>query len=254
MKKLFVLISSVLLFSCSKNIQNDINVECEFSEPPSGVLAWDYPIKPGMDEWANLKSHKEMVEVCQIPGHILSSLSTEDLTAICLQYPLLWDVFAFNLLDMGLDRLFDNFNGIRELFNRKDVWKELLKHYHARLQGLEILDDQSATDLEKGNQIISVWMVEILLSRYQSHDNSTGNYKQILKCLVDGYEKQSKYDYFNGPGCCYQYYSRIRTILKINPQSIEIIPGGYNNRVFSPHFPDKETADIINELSYKLIK
>jgi hypothetical protein len=254
MKKLVVLISSVLFFSCSKNLQNNTNVECEFSEPPSGVLAWDYPVKPGMPEWANFKSLEEMVNACQIPKHVLSSLSTEDLTVICLQYPLLVNAFAFNLLDMGLDRLFENFNGIRELFNRTEVAQELLKHYHARLQGLDILDDKSASDLEKGNQIISVYEIEVLLSRYQSLDNSTGNYKQILKCLVAGYEKQSKYDYFNGPGCCYQYYSRIRTILKISPQSIERIPEGDGNAIFSPHTPDKETADVINELSYKLIK
>jgi len=75
-------------------------------------LPWDYPVKPGTEEWKQFKSHKEMTDACQIPEKILSSLSTKDLTAICLQYPLLIDMFAFNIPDYGIDAVFDNFNGL----------------------------------------------------------------------------------------------------------------------------------------------
>jgi len=33
------------------------------------------------------------------------TLSTEDLTDLCLRYPLLWDFYAFNNTNDGLDKL-----------------------------------------------------------------------------------------------------------------------------------------------------
>ena len=79
---------------------------------------WDYPVKPGTEEWKKFTSNEEMVNACQIPEKILSTLSTEDLMELCLQYPLIYDVFAFENLNHGLDKLFDDFNGIRELYQR----------------------------------------------------------------------------------------------------------------------------------------
>ena len=46
--------------------------------------AWDYPVKPGTEEWKSLKSHCEKISVCQIPNEILKNCSTEDLLEICL--------------------------------------------------------------------------------------------------------------------------------------------------------------------------
>lgn len=51
------------------------------------IIPYDFPIKPGTDEWAKLKSGKEMAEICNIPDSILTSLTTEALTITCLNYP-----------------------------------------------------------------------------------------------------------------------------------------------------------------------
>jgi len=103
-------------------------------------LVWDYPVKRGTVEWKKLKSNEEKVNICQIPENILSSLSTENLTDICLQYPLLYDIFAFNDMNQGIDNLFNDFHGIRELFKREQVLKELLKRYQEKMQNLSFLD------------------------------------------------------------------------------------------------------------------
>jgi hypothetical protein len=93
------------------------------------ILAWDYPVKPGTEEWKKLESNEAMVVACQIPATVLQDISTSDLMNLCLQYPLLYDVFAFNNINAGLDKLFSDFNGIRELSQRKDALEILLDKY-----------------------------------------------------------------------------------------------------------------------------
>ena len=82
---------------------------------------WDYPIKPKTEEWKKLESNKTKVEACQVPEYILRDISTNDLMTLCLQYPLLYDVFAFNNTTDGLRKLFSDFNGIREFSKRESL-------------------------------------------------------------------------------------------------------------------------------------
>ena len=247
MKKIFVcILSCLMLQSCTKKIQDNANVlddiNCECSNPPTGKLLWDYPAKPGMNEWKQFNSNEEMVKACQIPEKILSSLSTKDLTAICLQYPLLSDVFAFNFLSMGADKLYDDFNGIRELFKRKDAWKELLKHYNCQMQVFEGV-----------KSFLPVWNLEFLLGFYTQKADilSKEDYKKMLQSLLCGYEKEIMHDdpNFSYPFPC-NFWARAHVIIKISPKSIEEMPG---KKVFDGLF-HRDYMDIINDLSYQLIK
>ena len=257
MKKIFVLITCSLLLSCSKDAFNDTqgtSTVCDCSNPPTEILVWDYPVKPGMEEWKKFHSYEEMVNACQIPEKILFSLSTEELTKICLQYPPLYNVFAFNFLSMGADKLYDDFNGIRELFKRKETSKELLRHYNCMMQNLSLLDGTD-TNLEKGNYIISIDALHFLLGFYSLKGNATkDDYKKMLQCLVHGYEGICKYtDYFNYSGFYHNFYARAHVIIKISPQSLEEFPLKERNGVFHG-WPSPEIMEIINKLSYQLIK
>jgi hypothetical protein len=82
---------------------------------------WDFPVKPGTEQWKKLENNKVKVDACQLPEILLKKTSTDDLLEICLQYPLLYNLFAFNNKMDGINRLFNDFNGIRELFKRKDI-------------------------------------------------------------------------------------------------------------------------------------
>lgn len=90
---------------------------------------WDYPIKPGMEEWKNFKSHQEMANACQIPDDLLSKIPTEELAEICLNYPLFFTMKAFNNLQEGFDQVSTEFNGFQELFKRADSGTILLEIY-----------------------------------------------------------------------------------------------------------------------------
>ena len=240
MKKIFVFISCLLLLSCTKSMQDDFSC-CECSKPPTDKLAWDYPVKSGMKEWKQFQSNEEMVRACQIPENILSSLSTEDLTAICLQYPLLSDVFAFNFLSMGAYKLFNDFNGIRELFKRKEASTELLKHYNCLMQAFE------------KKSFIPVWHLEFLMGFYVQKTDiiSIEEYKKMLQSLLFGHEKEVRhYDPNFSYPFPYNFWARANVINKISPTSLD--PYTYNGNSVIAY--NKETMDIINKLSYELSK
>ena len=82
---------------------------------------WNYPIKPGTKEWGSLENNTEKINVFQIPIEILHSINTEDLLLICLYYPLLPDMYAFNYIVDGFEKFENDFNGFRELICRKDI-------------------------------------------------------------------------------------------------------------------------------------
>jgi hypothetical protein len=92
-------------------------------------IIWDYPIKPGMKEWAAFETSEQMVKVCQIPQDVLNAISTKDLIKVCLNYPLFNDYSASNDERKGINLIISQFNGLQELSRRKDMAKELIKAY-----------------------------------------------------------------------------------------------------------------------------
>jgi len=238
MKNVIILFLCVLFFSCAQDVPENTLEE----------IPWDYPVKPGTEEWKNFDSNEEMVAACQIPDTVLTSLSTETLTELCLQYPLLADVFAFDNRHTGLDKLFSDFNGIRELYKRKKAADELLKHYNLKFQNLSFLNE---TDIEKGLYIISISAVEVLLTRIDDKEII----KKILQSLVSGYEAKLNYaDYFQGSGFQANFFARANIIAKIDKSSIELLPDKDKNAVLFSGFIDTETLKVLDELSYQLIK
>ena len=240
-----------VLFLIAKGCKNsDPFAEIKDEQPIESLtiyneLAWDYPVKPGMEEWKMFQSNEEMVKACQIPEEVISSLSTEELTELCLQYPLLLDVFAFNSLNDGLDKLFSDFNGMRDLYKRDNLSSNLTKRYVEKVESFSFLDG-TASELEKGYFIISVSALEVLLSRIGSQQDSQ---KEILQSLITGYEGKLKYiEYFKGFGFKTNLYSRGHVILKIDKSSIDI-----ENSILFSGMGDEQSVNIIDRLSYQLI-
>jgi len=206
---------------------------------------WDFPVKPGTEEWKKFKSYQERVNACQIPEDVLFSLSTEELADLCLTYLPFSFIFAFNDMNQGFDKLYNEFNGIRELFKRKDVSKELLNQYQAKTSDMSVLD-KTDSNTGKGDFLISISVLEVLLACCQLQDNA----KEILQSLVVGYEKKTKYaDYFKGRGFRTNFYSRAHVIFQMDRSLVERVkPAMFSGMA------DERAVDAINELSYQLIK
>jgi len=91
-------------------------------------------------------------------------------------------------------------------------------------------------------------------------DTTKEDYIKMLKCLIAGYEKEIAYSdpNFSYPWFSTNFYSRAHVIIKISPECLEYLPDKENNKaILGKRISlnlDKETIDIINELSYQLIR
>ena len=217
-------------------------------------LPWDYPVKPGMEEWEQLKTPQERIAICQIPSDILTSLSTQDLAYICMQYPNLLVTVFWSPYERGLDSLYREFNGIRELLKRKDAFKGLLNWYNATLQNLSFLNEDVPL-VEKGFFSLRIAIAELLLSRCQLSDDPNNNYVDIVRHLVRGYEKKFAYpesftDYSFSINC----FSRAKIISKMDEQYIDRMSMSGSNSIFTRKHLDEQTRRAIDNLSYQIIK
>jgi hypothetical protein len=89
---------------------------------------YDFPVKPGMAEWKNFKTHSEQVASLQIPENILRKMETCALVKTCLKYPLFIKITAYNNWQEGIEIIINEFNGLRELLKRNDAGTILLTH------------------------------------------------------------------------------------------------------------------------------
>jgi hypothetical protein len=217
-------------------------------------LPWDYPVKPGTAAWKQIRYYQETLAILQIPENVLSSLSTENLAELCLQYPFLFELIRFGSYEAGLDTLLRRFNGVRELFKRNDASKELLKHYRVKIQNLPFLNSDVSL-LDKGLFVYSVEFIEILLTRCHTREVAPKeNYLEILKVLVDGDERKLGYtEYFGGSSFRANLYSRAHLIVKMDAQNLGLIPQKDREGVFTKGWADEQTINAINELSNRLI-
>ncbi len=125
--------------------------------------SWDYPVKPGTPQWEALKTRNEMLKAVQIPESVLKSVSTEELVEICLDYPLMVDLWVYNSLQEGLRRnVAVNFNGVQELFRRTDNVQPLLELL--KNNDLMKLSPKEFSTLELGRSAMKQAFVEVLLS------------------------------------------------------------------------------------------
>ncbi len=114
-----------------------------------------FPTNPSQEKWKEILTHKEMTEVLNLEEKIIIKLSTSELLEIYLQYPLLLDIWAYNNLQIGFDAVKNNFNGLHELLNRKDLKKEAINKYSkvlAKQDTFEIYFTQLIIIAKRNNQ------------------------------------------------------------------------------------------------------
>jgi len=95
----------------------------------SQAQVYDYPVKPGSEEWSKLKTEADRFAVLQIPENLLKTMNTHDLVVTCLNYPGMVLFGVYNDMQKGMEHLIKNFNGLQELMQRTDAPAELLSVY-----------------------------------------------------------------------------------------------------------------------------
>jgi hypothetical protein len=151
---------------------------------------WDYPIKPGSEEWLKIDNYSQRLEQLNIPIDIIEKISTEELVRICLNYPQIELVFTRNDLIEGITYVSTLFNGFIELANRKDAGIELLRQYeHFSPSNLKRLEKSEKIQSKK-NFII----IELLLSSPIVLKNINKSERiKLLNTAYNMYEEKAKY-------------------------------------------------------------
>ena len=130
MKRARVLVMVILLLWLLPAISGFTSPMSEWHTSNSNNDEYIYPISHGHSRnMEDIYLHAEKFEALQIPVDILSSISTEGLVETCISYPLYPEFIYFDSLYNGIISLENNFNGLKELYQRKDAAMELVQFY-----------------------------------------------------------------------------------------------------------------------------
>lgn len=158
---------------------------------------YNFPIKPGTEEWSKLKSYDERLNAYNVPENILKEMSTDGLIETCLNYPEFRLVMTRNSIQEGYGYVKSIFNGFRELENRPDAGIKLLEKYK-QLDPVKIKTFKK--NLEKGRYSFQFTYLELLLSQHNIVDKMSSEHRALLgKHCVSIYELKQKYpeDYYS---------------------------------------------------------
>lgn len=166
----------------------------------SQAQVYDFPIRPGTEEWKSLVTERERFEAMQIPENLLKTMSTYDLIITCMNYPAMGYYTAFNNPQDGMDLVIRNFNGLQELMSRREAPTELLSMYKQ-------MDDKTM-NLQNRNIDQSYWSIkrsyfELLLTQNgiidkMNVEDQYGLMEEARKRInhkIDNQEEYSAIDY-----------------------------------------------------------
>lgn len=147
-------------------------------------LSWDFPVKPGKEEWKNLKTETDRLNAMQIPPDVLSKMETEELVITCMNYPAALFYGAYSNNYVGIRKTIEKFNGLQELLKRNDALKYLTKVYtNSDTKGLK----QKDTQLNEQYWPLKFRYIELLLIQNEIFNSSTN--EEVENLLAASVEK-----------------------------------------------------------------
>jgi len=159
---------------------------------------YEYPILPGTPEWQKLEGYQDMLKACQIPEDKLKSMNTDELLQTCLDFPISISFYAFDNMYEGVDNLTPNFNGLRELLDRKD---NVLSLYRLLIKVNidDLISNKYLSKREKGKQITRIALIETFLTLPEILHNMTNDQAEIIidKVYDNLVKKEMNKEYFS---------------------------------------------------------
>jgi hypothetical protein len=155
---------------------------------------YDFPIKQGSKEWAEIESVEKRIAALQIPDNILSDISTEGLLETCLAFPHLTDILFFDNYQKGFEALVGEFNGFQELLKRKNLITVMLKKY--KNLATDVTSLRSQNSVEQGRFTFRHFVLEFMLTQDVVFKNlNLEQEKQLF--LLNSEHKKIKNSYLN---------------------------------------------------------
>ena len=115
----------VAFFSCKKeyNDASLLSSPAAFDNtlsPSAGDRSYDKRYSFPEIDWKMFETHEEKVQALQIPDSDLKIMDTYTLIWVLFDYPLLFDAFAYDDIQYGLEHTLSQFNAFREWYHRED--------------------------------------------------------------------------------------------------------------------------------------
>lgn len=161
-----------------------------FSFAQNEKATWDYPVKPGSEEWLNVEDYSKRLQLLNVPNDILSKMSTKDLVLTCLKYPQIELIFTRNDILTGISYVSTFFNGFIELSKRKDAGTELLKLYKDLNPDKYVLANLKEKISHKKNFIVMELLLSspVILGNMEKEERT-----DLLNVSYNKYEEKAKY-------------------------------------------------------------
>lgn len=156
---------------------------CTFSSVAYGAdisTPYQYPIVPGTPEWEKLQSLDEMIRVCQIPNDILENMSTDELVATVVDYPLAINILAYETPKKAIEVMRGYFNGLQELCARSSAVYSV-ESYLDKMEAEKSISPIKQIFANTIYQLLAVESreeIEVPL-RYETHSNYTPNGSRV---------------------------------------------------------------------------
>ena len=201
-----------------------------FTHVVNAQLKWDYPVKPGSEEWRMI-SYDEKVEKSQPPKEILKSWNTEFLFQYCIEYPLNGVIWFFNHPNDGFKRAYEQSTVWQEFICRKNALDVFVNYFEKRpyKRLFEIKDS-----LKRNKELFTLFFLEKVVSEtdFTVHLDSLEK-RKLANTILQTHQSKKDYpdDFFGFP-----YNSSLSALLKIL-ENDEEVPS--NNEISLTKFREK---------------
>ena len=155
---------------------------CYGQDGESEAIRYEHPFKQSDAIWNKFSSARERVLALQIPKDILKDIPTHNLLKVCLNYPYLTDMFAYNSQTEGFNALVQKYNGFKEILKRKDLVDALLDEYEQAPQNIHLIN--YANEEEKGLFSIKYYVLTYLLQQAMKDTDVNKNQRERIAELV----------------------------------------------------------------------
>lgn len=155
----------------------------------SQETGWDYPIRPGSEEWATLPTTADRIKAIQVPEDILHRLSDQQLLDLILNYPFFTSyILSDNPFD-GYQRTMVTLNAYRELKSRPESLNLIFDHYN-RMDLSQI--NKLGESAEIGRFALRVSAIELMITDFSMDRKlSPEESEKILEGISRKYKEKS---------------------------------------------------------------
>jgi hypothetical protein len=158
-------------------------------------IVWDYPVKPGTDDWNNLRTEKDRIKALQIPDSVLARMHTKEFAKTLINFPLFGYYTAFNTPQEGFDIMSMHFNIFQFLCKKDSVGEFLISIYkNAEIHGWKY----ETSKLDDDFWTLKLGYIEHLLAQKEViQDLNLSNRKTLISEARDKLHEKLKSESFN---------------------------------------------------------